>query len=89
MYLVIWASAALRELAALWVDADPDLRDAITAAAEKIDVALARSAGDVGESRPDNRRIAFEYPLRFLFRVGSSNQRVVISHVWSIERRKI
>jgi hypothetical protein len=72
MYVVTWASAALIDLAALWVDADAVLRTAITAAIEQIDTALARAPDDVGESRPDNRRIAFEPPLGFLFRVRSS-----------------
>jgi hypothetical protein len=83
MYVVIWATAALSELAALWLDADSKSRHAITIAAEKIDFALARAPEDVGESRPDNRRIAFEPPLGFLFRVRSSDRRVIVTRVWS------
>jgi hypothetical protein len=88
MYAVTWASAALSDLAALWVDADTRLRVAITAAAERIDVALARAPDDVGESRPDDRRIAFEPPLGFLFRVRSTERRVIVTRVWFSERRK-
>jgi hypothetical protein len=86
MYVVIWGSAALQELAALWVNADAELRAAITAATEEIDLALTRFPDDVGESRPDNRRIAFARPLGVLFRVRSSDRRVIITRVWSTER---
>jgi hypothetical protein len=54
MHDVIWSSAALQELAALWVNADSKLRDAITGATERIVAALARAPDDVGESRPDD-----------------------------------
>jgi hypothetical protein len=87
MFHVIWSSAALQELAALWVDADADLREAITAATQRIDAALARAPDDIGESRSGDRRVAFERPLAFLFRVRLTERQVIVTRVWSTERR--
>jgi hypothetical protein len=81
-YHVFWTPSALNELAALWLDADAN-RAAITAAAASIDALLVDSPDEVGESRADQRRIAFVTPLAILFEIRSSDQRVVITHVWS------
>jgi hypothetical protein len=85
MYAVFWTPSALRDLAALWVDADGNMRDAVTTAAAEIDVLLGNSPDDVGESRTGNRRITFLSPLGLIFEVRSSDQRVVVLHVWSIQ----
>ncbi|HEY3395119.1 MAG TPA: hypothetical protein VGK58_20635 [Lacipirellulaceae bacterium] len=82
MHHIIWRQSALNELAELWVDADAVLRETITMAVAEIDSSLARSPNDIGESRPDDRRIAFEPPLGYIFEVRSLDQQVVISHVW-------
>jgi hypothetical protein len=88
MYRVVWRRSALDEMAALWIDADTTLRESITLAAAEIDSLLADSPNEVGESRPNNRRIAFVPPLGFLFQVNSETHRVIVIHVWSPERHK-
>jgi hypothetical protein len=82
---VFWTPSALNELAELWLDADAIFRAAITAATAAIDALLVNSPEEVGESRADQRRIGFVTPLAFLFEVRTSDQQVVIIHVWSTE----
>jgi hypothetical protein len=81
MYKVYWAPSALDDLAGLWIDADPDSRNSITAAAAQIDALLLKSPNDIGESRPNNRRIEFVSPLGFTFEVRPAHRRVVVIHV--------
>ena len=56
---VFWAPRALNDLTALWLDGDAELRAMITEAAAEIDSLLSIAPEEVGESRYDNRRIAF------------------------------
>jgi hypothetical protein len=84
-YHVLWTPSALNELAALWLDADATFRAAITAAAASIDALLVDSPDEVGESRDGQRRIAFVRPLAFHFEIRSLDQRVVVTHVWSMK----
>jgi hypothetical protein len=86
MYQVHWAETALNELAALWLEADSGMREAITLAAAEIDLQLSHSPTDVGESRPSHRRIAFVTPLAVVFRVDVLARRTVVLHAWSIAR---
>jgi len=76
-YLVRWTRAAREQLAASWL-AHPD-RAAVTAAAHRIDVLLARDPESQGEERPPNRRILFESPLVVIYRVDAANRRVIVS----------
>jgi hypothetical protein len=84
MFEVFWTPSALRDLAALWIDADASLREAVTIAAAEIDSLLANSPDDVGESRAANRRITFLSPLGLVFEVSSPDRRVIVLHVWLI-----
>jgi hypothetical protein len=68
-FTVIWKAVAENRLAALWVDADPADRPAITAAANAIDAKLRVDPHLLGESRPGGRRILFERPLVVTFEV--------------------
>jgi hypothetical protein len=82
MYHVGWKKSARDELAAMWVEGDATLREAITTAAAQIDVLLSNSPGQVGESRESNRRIAFVPPIGFVFAVDESARRANVLHVW-------
>jgi hypothetical protein len=82
MYDVGWTKSARRELAELWVNGDSTLRASITTAAARIDTLLSHSAGDAGESREGNRRIAFEPPLGVAFSIDESRKRAKVLHVW-------
>jgi hypothetical protein len=81
MYDVSWAAPALEDLATIWVDADATMRAAITEAAERVDEMLV-SPNEVGESRTEDRRIAFESPLGFTFQIQPVRRRVIVRHVW-------
>jgi hypothetical protein len=69
-FSVIWLPEAEDELARIWLDASD--RAAVATAANTLDHQLEQDPSDVGESRPDNRRIAFEKPLIVVFRIDFS-----------------
>lgn len=84
MYQVSWTKSAQNELAGLWVESDSTVRASITTAAAEIDTLLSRSAGETGESRGDDRRIAFVPPLGMVFSVDEAQERAKVLHVWSM-----
>jgi hypothetical protein len=69
MFRVRWKQSALNELASIWLSADSATRSAITSAAYAIERRLPVNPNHQGESRPEGRRIDFESPLGFQFRV--------------------
>ena len=82
MWTVDWLQSALDELADLWNQADAASRQHITSACNEIDQRLKRNPNSEGESRADDRRILFVYPLAVLYRVINDNSKVEILHVW-------
>jgi hypothetical protein len=74
-FTVIWTERAEQHLAALLIGGD---RDAITAAADRIDHLLARDPLDQGESRGHDGRLMFERPLGAYFRVEPTTRRVYV-----------
>lgn len=88
MYKVVWRQSALAELATLWTDGDATMREAISATTVKIDSLLAKMPNEVGESRPNNQRIAFVPPLAFRFQVRSAENGVVVIRVWAPRRKR-
>ncbi len=87
MYRVEWLEAALEELAALWVRADPESRGLITAATRAIDEELKSRPEERGESRAEGERVFFSSPLGVAFEVERNRSVVRIFHVWDIRRR--
>lgn len=87
MYKVLWTESALGELATLWLEADSGLRQAITAAQAQIDHLLERAPEEVGESRPENRRVAFVPPLGVVFSVRELERLVKVLRIWTIPIR--
>jgi plasmid stabilization system protein ParE len=77
---VIWSAYAERHLARLWVDTTT--RQAITAAANRIDSQLAESPLTVGESRNGGRRILLDAPLGVIYSVNVRMQTVFVIDVW-------
>lgn len=82
---VRWERTALDELTRLSLQADSELRAAITTAVHKIDLRLQEKGDEEGESRPDDRRISFEAPLAVTFRVEESV--VSVLHVWRFRNK--
>jgi hypothetical protein len=82
MYRVSWAKSAQDELAELWVEGNSTMRASITTAAAQIDTLLTHTAGEAGESRDGNRRIAVVPPLGLAFSVDESRQCAKVLHVW-------
>jgi hypothetical protein len=66
-YTVLWKPSAERRLAELWVHTDR--RRAMTEAANQIDVRLKHAPDQVGESRPENRRILLDPPLGVIYEI--------------------
>lgn len=63
MFQVEWLQEALDELTVLWLQADAALRQAITAATHAIDQELGQDPYRHSESREDDERVLFAFPL--------------------------
>jgi plasmid stabilization system protein ParE len=85
---VTWAKSAEDDLASLWTDAAPEDRQGITSAANAIDQELRTDPQEVGESRPNGRRILFEAPLAVVFQVRDQARTVIVLKVWRFSGRK-
>jgi plasmid stabilization system protein ParE len=84
-YTVIWTPTAERRLAELWMQTDR--QQALTDAANQIDVWLKHVPNDVGESRPKNRRVLIELPLGVVYKVDEMDRMVFVLRVWQIRTR--
>jgi hypothetical protein len=87
MFRVVWAGAALNELAALWLAADSSGRQAITRATRLIDELLGSEPVDQGESRGGSERIMFVAPLGVTYAVDSQDRVVRVLQVWRFRPR--
>jgi hypothetical protein len=63
MFRVRWKKSTVSDLANSWLQADSELRQAITAASHAVDQRLRNDPNAEGESRPKGRRIVFVPPL--------------------------
>jgi hypothetical protein len=64
MFRVDWLQTALDQLTTIWMSAGPAQRQAITAAAHRIEQQLQADPFTASESRPQERRILFLAALR-------------------------
>lgn len=87
MFRVEWIQAALDDLARIWVPADPGLRQAITTATHTLDQELRKDPYRQSESRGDDERVLFAYPLAAQIEVDLRQRIVWILHVWRFRRR--
>lgn len=87
MFTVRWKRSALNELAALWTQADSTMRQAITAATNRIDQELQHDPENQSESRGGGERVYFEFPLGIRFEVDRQESLVHVLHVWSFRKR--
>jgi hypothetical protein len=77
----------LAELAAIWVRADAESRRVITAATHALDQELQAAPDLLGESRGENERVLFAYPLALWIEIDHTQLIVWVLHVWQIRRR--
>lgn len=78
-YTVAWASGAEDDLADIWLRAgDPD---AVTRAADAIDVQLAQNPGAQGIELREGLRALFIPPLRVIFAVSENDRRAEVLRV--------
>jgi hypothetical protein len=88
MYFVHWLQSALDELSAMWVQADSELRKAITDASHRVEFILRNDPLDEGESRHGTSRITFVPPLAVTFQIESDGISVTVLHVCLFKKRK-
>jgi hypothetical protein len=81
-FTVVWRPEAERTLAKLWNSA-PD-RQAVTDAADAIDVLLRTAPLEVGESRVVNIRILTVSPLSVYYDVHADDRLVAFWAVWRV-----
>jgi len=87
-YKVAWVEDAENELTAIWLGSRQ--RERVTEAAREIEQLLATQPNEVGESRAENRRVAFAKPLGVTYdEVDELRHIVLVFHVWlfGIRRR--
>ncbi|MBI1917398.1 MAG: hypothetical protein HYS12_22080 [Planctomycetes bacterium] len=87
MFRVEWIQAALDDLASIWMQADAALRQAITTAAQTIDQQLEADPFRQSESREDDERVLFVYPLGAEIEVDLRQRIVWVLHVWQFRQR--
>jgi hypothetical protein len=87
MYRVEWLQEALDELTTLWIAADEDLRQEITAATHALDQELQADPYRNSESRGVDERVLFAYPLAILIEIDSQPGIVWVLNVWRFRRR--
>jgi hypothetical protein len=86
MHRVEWLDAALAQVADGWLEADSDLRAAITTAVNQIDIELRDNPGVKGESRTEDERILVIAPLGIVFRIEHQEPTVVVLRAWVFRR---
>jgi len=77
---VIWKAEAERSLTLIWLGSRK--REAINIAAHELDSALAIDPNTVGESREENRRVAFIRPLGAQIELDHTAHTVSVLTVW-------
>jgi hypothetical protein len=85
-FQVLWDPDAEEELAAIWLGARD--RNAITAAAHRIDSSLRVNPEDAGESRAEQQRVLLEPPLGVTFEVSPEDRTVLVLTVWQFEAKR-
>lgn len=78
-FTVTWLPDAEAELAELWMSAAD--RERVQIAADQIDRQLRLRPNDVGESRPEGRRVLISPPLTVFYLVRDDDRLVHVSHV--------
>jgi hypothetical protein len=86
MYRVEWLREAVDELADIWVNADSQLRQAITQVTHNLDRELQADPFRESESREGEVRVVFARPLGVLFEVDAAQRIVRILHVWAFRQ---
>jgi len=87
MFRVVWLRTALDELGAAWIQADSEMRAAITASTNRVAQLLQTDPQLQGESRSGGQRIMFQRPLGLTFEVREQAGVVRVLHVWIIRQR--
>ena len=78
-----WVQIALDELIAIWRGAPATRLALLEWAIADCNYRLVRDPENEGESRPQNTRVMFSWPLGVLFRVLPDTRQVRIHHVWA------
>ena len=79
IFRVIWEDLALLDLDRIWLTAVD--REGIENVAVRINTELTHNPLEAGESRDDNTRLLFKYPLIIWFRVVERLNEVHILHI--------
>jgi len=88
MFRVEWIQGALDDMIRLWVDADSAMRQEITRASHELDQALRIDPVGASESREENERVVFSYPLAAIIEIDPAKGIVWVLSVWNFHRRK-
>jgi hypothetical protein len=87
MFRVRWIQSALDDLATIWMNADSEVRQAITDATNALDPELQIDPYRQSESRGDEERILHVYPLGVEIEIDLARRTVWVLHVWRFRHR--
>jgi len=85
-WTVLWKPRAEGQLARIWLEAED--RQAVRAAADRVDAELSQAPMSVGESRSGGVRVAFATPLGVELEVVEQDRVVYVLSVWRIGTRR-
>ena len=84
IYTVVWTPVAEQMLATIWNTAND--RAAVSAAANEIDLFLARKPRLCGESRGGALRVTFAGPLGVEYKIIEDDRQVQVLTVWQVRQ---
>lgn len=85
-FRVEWLESSDNQLAAAWVGADSELRQAITTAAHQVERDLSTAPEQQGESREAEERIHFVPPLAITYEIDPARRIVTVLSVRVFKR---
>jgi hypothetical protein len=78
-WTVVYQPSANSDLAEIWIESDN--RQAVSDAADAVEIELTRRLMEVGESRESNMRLIIQSPLLMFYDVIPDDLRVTVWHV--------
>jgi hypothetical protein len=86
-YSLTWSKKAEDAMIAAWLDAPSEQRPTISLATHTVESELQTRPNEVGESRPDGRRMAICLPVALTYKVSQDDMLVRVEAFRLIRRR--
>lgn len=87
MFRVEWIQDALDDMMRIWMAANSTCRQEITRASNQLDAVLKHDPVGNSESRREDERVLFIYPLAATIEIDVAKRVVWVLNVWCFRRR--